>query len=564
MTTRAKFIILGGLVLAGIVAAFATSPLFAQAPPPATVAKYGVFETALACNEKLANPFTDATMSAEFTSPTGMKVHVSGFCYAPGDWRVRFVPREEGKWTWSAMLAWAGGKNEAAGAFECKGVEGHGFLRLSKRNNFRMEYEDGTPFYPIGIQTCNFLNPDFDGPNAEGTWRSATPEEWAKAFDGAVNLVRTQLGQGTRDGCAFSIIPAGDKKTGVAPGPVDRYDTDLSAKLDAAFRVYRPRGMAQMLILFQDMSLWGDPASVFGKGRDQVSYKSVTAPNMPDQERYLRYIVARFGCFTDAWELFNEDSFAPNDYLAHLAKVVRDADPYAHIITTNYARPKEPWCEIVTWHEYMGMPANDVDVYLASQIAVYKSYGKVVQNTEFGNQGKLSNYDPVKWRIAVWTAFMNESGMLFWGMSGRKTTATGVNKGGNANAYIGPESREAFRVLNEFNRDMPIDMKPVPSGWSEHDQLRTWALSNGQVTAVYVHHYADHAKEFQLAYKLHVETGPGKFHARWIDPENGKELKTEDVSTPSDYVQVTLPPVKIDAACRVDRVGDVPPNGPKP
>ena len=43
----------------------------------------------------------------------------------------------------------------AAGSFKCEGTPGHGFLRISKRNPFRYEYEDGTPFYPIGIQTTH-------------------------------------------------------------------------------------------------------------------------------------------------------------------------------------------------------------------------------------------------------------------------------------------------------------------------------------------------------------------------------------------------------------------------
>ena len=526
----------------------------ADVTPTETVAKNAVFEVALTCDAVPANPFTEANAGAAFVSPSGETVAVPGFYYGGAEWRVRFVPREHGVWRWKATLTAPGGDVAKQGAFRCEGTTGRGFLRLSERNRYRMEYEDGTPFYPIGIQTCSFLTPDFDGPAADGSWRSTSAAEWVEAFDGAVNLVRTQLGQGTRSGCALPLIKAGDTKKNIPPGAIDRYDTDLAAKMDDVFRLHRAHNISQILILFQDMSLWGDPTSVFGKGRDLVNFKNVNAPNMPDQERYIRYVVARFGCFVDVWELFNEDSYAPNDYLAHLAKVLRDADPYDHLITTNYARPAEPWCEIVTWHEYMGMPPNGVDAYVASQIAIYKSYGKVVQNTEFGNQGKLSNFDPVKWRIAVWTAFLNESGLLFWGMSGRKTVATGVNRGGNANAYIGPESRQYFRVLNAFNRDMPVDMKPVPSGYLEHTDLRTCALSNGEVTALYVHHFSDHEKEYQLPYKLFVETGPGKFRVRWIDPADGKEIQTEEVSTVQQFLSLMLPPVKIDAACRIDRI----------
>ena len=147
--------------------------------------------------------------------------------------------------------------------------------------------------------------------------------------------------------------------------------------------------------------------------------------------------------------------WAPDDYLAHLAKVVRQADPYDHMIATSYPRPRADWCEIVTPHKYFRTPSNDVDVYLAKEIGKHNAHGKVVQYTEGGNKDWISNYDPIKLRVAVWTAFMNESGMLFWSMSGRKTDPA-KGRGRNSNAYIGPETRQAFRVLNEFTRDLPI------------------------------------------------------------------------------------------------------------
>lgn len=521
---------------------------------PKVVPKYGIFEISFTSKEKRENPFWDVRVRAAFTSPSGRQIRVDGFYYGPDEWRVRFVPREHGRWTYAAVFGSGSGQMKKGGGFECKGVRRHGFLRISKHNPYRMEYDDGRPFYPIGVQTCGYFRVGLDGggrPAGRGhrRWRTAPAAEWCKAFEGAVNLVRWQLGAGTTAGCALALIPEG--------GRPDRYDTLLAGRMDELLRLQKAHGFSHIMILFQDMSLWGDSPTVFGSGRDQAEYKSLTAENLPLQEKYLRYVVARYGCFVDVWELFNEDSYAPNDYLARLAKVIRRADPYDHIITTNYARPGQKWCEIVTWHEYMGMPANHVDAYLAKEIGKFKSYGKVVQNTEFGNQGWLSNYDPIKWRIAVWTAFMNESGILFWGMSGRKTTGRRPYRG-NANAYLGPASRQYFRVLNEFTRGMPIDMRPVASGYTEHNDIRVYALSNGKVTAVYVHHFADHKKAYQFPKSLFVQTGAGRFRVKWISPADGKVVKTQRASTRQQYLSIELPPVTIDAACRIDRVGQPP------
>jgi len=505
-----------------------------------------IFEVRIEGPDGLENPFRDAQASAEFTSPGGRQIAVGGFYYGGREWRVRLAAREAGVWRYTASLKAGDRVVTRAGSFRCTGEAGRGFLRISKRNPFRFEYEDGTPFYPIGVQTCGYFAVDLDGPAEDGGWRSVPAEQWAQAFEGAVNLLRWQLGAGTRAGCALPLIPAG--------GPPDRYDVELAARMDDLFVVQKKHGFSHILILFQDMSLWGGGGTAFGGVRDLKEYKSLRAKNLPMQEQYLRYVVARWGCYVDIWELFNEDSYAPNDYLAHLASVVREADPYRHPITTNYARPGEPWCEIVTFHEYMGMPANQVDAWLTAEIGRLKAYGKLVQNTEFGNQGWLSNYDPVKWRIAVWTAFMNESGLVFWGSSGRKTTG-GRPYQGNANAYLGADTRAHFRVLNEFTRGMPVDMRPVASGYTEHNDVRTYALSNGKVTALYVHHFSDHEKPYQLPDPLFVQTGAGSFRARWITPADGAAVREETLSTAQQYlVFPRIPPVTVDLACRIDRL----------
>ena len=517
----------------------------AEAKDTQVVPQYGLFEISFTSEEKWDNPFWDPAVWATFTSPSGKPARVDGFYYGGGEWRVRFVPRELGRWTYAAVHGSGTQQMKKQGSFQCKGVHGRGFLRISPRNPYRLEYEDGTPFYPIGVQTGGYTTVGFDGPWAGQHWEMVPVAQWCRAFEGAANLARWQMRPGGRPGHGLALI-AGYSR-------LDRYDTDAAAEMDGLFRLERQHGFAHILTPFEDMSLWGDRLSAFGAARDLEQYKSLQAKNLPLQEKYLRYLVARFACYVDIWELFNEDSYAPNDYLAHLAKVVRDADPYDHIITTNYARPKQPWCEVVTWHEYMGMPANGVDAYLAGEISKFKAYGKVVLNTEFGNQGWLSNYDPVKWRIAVWTAFMNESSILFWNSSGVKRRGRRPYRG-NANAYLGPESRQAFRVLNEFTAGMPVDMRPVASGYTEHNDIRTYALSNGKVTAVYVHHFSDHQKPYQFPDPLFVQTGPGRFRAKWIDAADGKVIRTDESGTQQQYLPIRLPPVTIDAACRIDRL----------
>lgn len=510
------------------------------------VGRYEVLEVTLGSEERFADPLVDATADGTFLSPSGRKVQVPGFHAGRNEWIVRFAPDEAGEWTYTARLS--GGKEavHSAGRFRCTESSRHGFLRRSKVNPYRMQYDDSTPFYPIGIHLCNALHPEHDGPGVDGKWRSVDIETWCKDFAGAVNLHRVQLGLGNSAGCALPVLK------GIEDGRI-QIDYDLAGRLDDMYRTHGRYGFSQILILYQDMSLWGNADSSFGKGRDLENYKSVRASNLRLQEQYIRYIVARYGAFVDIWEIYNEDSFSPEEYLAHLAGVIRQADPYHHLVTTTYERPQAEWCDLVTPHEYIGIPASETDAYLCTQLLRFKSFGKPVQYTEFGNQRTLSNVDPVKWRIATWTAFLNECGILFWGQSGSKLTGS-TTAPGNSNAYIGAEDRGYFRILQDFTRDLPIDIRPVASGYTDQKHLRTYALGNGRTTVLYVHHFSDHETAYKLPDKLFVATGPGKHKFRWLDPATGRTVAEGTVETPQLFAAVEVPPVKIDLACRFERL----------
>lgn len=510
---------------------------------PTSVGKYEVSEISLKTDEMFSNPFTEASATAVFRSPSGRRVGVPGFYFGGTTWMVRFAPDEAGQWSWQAKLSGKRGAVNRSGVFRCVPSDRRGFVRISKRNPYRFEFEDGTPFYPIGVQTCGYFRVGFDGPNSDGSWKTVPAEMWSKEFQGTTNLIRWQLGAGTKAGCALTLIPVG--------GQPDRYDTEIAGKMDELLAVQRAHGMSHIMIPFQDMSLWGKDVTAFGTVDDVVNYKSLKAANLPLQEAYLRYIVARFGAFVDIWELFNEDSYAPNDYLARLAVVIREADPYKHPITTNYTRSSEKWNEIVTWHGYMSISATETDAWLADKIGRLKSYGKPVLNTEFGNKGVLSNVDPVKWRIAAWTAFMNESNILYWGMSGRKTEPGQPR--GNSNAYLGPDTRRQLRVLNEFIRDLPLDLRPVECTYSQQNDLRIFALGNEKTTVLYVHHFADHSRPYKLDQRIYVHTGAGRFRVTRMNPEDGRVIRSGSAVTQQQYLFFEMPPLTIDLACRVER-----------
>jgi hypothetical protein len=55
-------------------------------------------------------------------------------------------------------------------------------------------------------------------------------------------------------------------------------------------------------------------------------------------ERYVRYVVDRYGAWVDFWELMNEAS-VPDAWYATVARYLRSIDPYHHPIGTSWSRP---------------------------------------------------------------------------------------------------------------------------------------------------------------------------------------------------------------------------------
>jgi hypothetical protein len=146
-----------------------------------TVPLYEVFEITFQHDRAYENPFFDVTIEVRFTSPTGKGVQVGGFHYGsstgaqirktPGGerqqveyrfdkqdlWKARFAPSEEGRWQYTYVFSNVKGEQATGeGSFLCmKGpMHNPGFVRQHPTNPFRWVFDDGSPYFPIGLQDC--------------------------------------------------------------------------------------------------------------------------------------------------------------------------------------------------------------------------------------------------------------------------------------------------------------------------------------------------------------------------------------------------------------------------
>jgi hypothetical protein len=519
--------------------------------PEQIVPRWGVAEFSITYDVPTENPFTEVEAVAEFISPEGAgTARVDGFFDGGGVWRFRYSPSVHGHWLAILELRHKGRQAvREEKAFLCKGDRNHGFLRRSPLNPYRLQYEDGTPFYPLGTQVCGHDRAGLDGPpRGEGEWRTVDMATYLQTFEGAANLFRIQLGVGTRAGCAREIMT---DELGLY-----RYDLEVCKALDKTFSLLDRHGFSTMLIPFQDMSLWSDDSTTFGDIKDLAGWKNINNEEAVEPVRhYLRYLVARYAAYTDVWELFNEDVYTPDEWLRAMADYVKRLDPYGHLVTTNYERPLETWNDLVVPHEYLAIPAWEVDHHLSKELARLKSFGKPVLYTEYGNKALMSNRDPVKWRVAVWTAFMNESGLVFWGMGGIITPNAPKEPRGNSNAYLGPETREYFRHHLSFVRSLPLDLRPIMLGYGGgQDRISRYALSNGKTTVLYLHHNSGHDSPTTCG--MYLWTGTGNFQIKWYDTEKGVFCGSEKVRTESNTLRFKSPEFSSDLAALIVRIED--------
>jgi len=248
---------------------------FASAQP---VTLYGRFEQALKPPQG-AQPSVD--LPVEFTSPSGKTCTRSVFDDGGSTCRVRFMPTEEGVWTWRARGVTPGAPDQS-GRFECRKSDSpnpflrHGPIRVSV-DGTHFEHFDGTPFFFLADTTWNgvLLSKKDD-------WDRYLADRVAKHFSGIqfVMLAPWRTAPANAEGLiAFS----GEKSITIHPDFYKRID-DRMAQIESA-------GLLAVPVL---MWAWG---------------KKDAGQALPEEEaiRLIKYQVNRYSAHHVIW-ILNGDS----------------------------------------------------------------------------------------------------------------------------------------------------------------------------------------------------------------------------------------------------------------
>ncbi|MFS8113113.1 DUF5060 domain-containing protein [Rhizobium jaguaris] len=322
----------------------------------ATVEKWGVFEAAFN-GPSGGNPYLDVTFDAVF-SQNSREIRVPGFYDGDGVYRVRFMPDNEGEWSFRTRSKTAELNGNTGSFVATKPSEGnHGTVHV--RNKFHFAYADGKPFLSFGT-TCY-------------AWTHQPLEMQAQTLEtlkkSRFNKIR--MGVFPKDypyNVNDPLYPcfekgADGKEDFDRPNPVlfRHFEKQVAALCDL--------GIEADIIMFHPYDRWG--------------YADMSA----EQDfRYVAYLAARLAAYRNVWwALANEYDFLldtkPLQQWDRYFHILEENDPYGHLKSIHNGEPtmnfnhRKPWVthtciqnwdvkRTQEWREAYGKPVvNDEPEY---------------------------------------------------------------------------------------------------------------------------------------------------------------------------------------------------------
>ncbi|WP_076069840.1 DUF5060 domain-containing protein [Sphingomonas montana] len=389
------------------------------------------------------NPFDDVQVAAIFICGD-RQVRVPGFYDGDGVYRIRFSPGDLGRWTWRTASN-VDALDGRAGAVRCvpAGPDNHGPVRVT-RDGYHFAYADGTPFRQIGTTSYSWaLQSDAKCAQTLETLRTAP-----------FNKIRM---------CVFPNVPsvATDPFVRTGPGLRDwdptRFDPAFFRRFEDRIRRLGELGIEADIILFQP---YDEKRGYSDMGR-------------ADDERYLRYMAARFGAFRNVWwAMANEYDAVKSKSVAdwdHLFGVLQAVDPHDRLRSIHqlnvYYDHRKPWITHASVQ-------NGAAVLDDGRVELHRAFAlKPVIFDEVcyeGNStkrwGNLTGEEMVErfWWGAVGGAYVGHSETT---QAERNADFSWLGQGGTLSGTSPPRLAFLARILGEAPRP---GIDPIQAWWNYH------------------------------------------------------------------------------------------------
>lgn len=500
------------------------------------------------------NPFRDAMLVGEFVSPSGALKVIDGFYDGDNTWRLRFVPDEEGEWSY--LLRGEGIEILQRGKINCIGTAGRGFIRIHPLNPTSFATDDGTPFFPMGDTNYGLHD---DSPITPKLRSAYLKTRRSQNF----NFVRMSVGHSHERAQIDSSYWAWG---GTAQKPdLDQLNPVFFQSLDKLLVQMRKCRMNVELLLLNFYRLPFTDTKIWTPARERL---------------WLHYLLSRYGAFDNIfmWTIANEYETHPDgkyrldlpedvDWVKATAQFIKRNDPYKHLVTvhpvissdTSGKSPRDPlehpWQiggfygnedaldvlsqqtgkkgKGVTWNEKLNCWEGD-DPTLVTSIQTDLRYGKPVLNTENGyeyNRGyptgkrQVHHTDMVRrtsWRIVCAGGYFAAG---FRGTLGHSDVWNRIDAPNHYSFDLKDEGAAAqLGFLYNFFNALPFWRLQPFAGLSGSDDAVALA-ERGKTYIAYLPHGGDITLDL---------SGTRQMESRWFNPRNGKFSRSTFITTGSD------------------------------
>ncbi len=252
----------------------------------------------------------------------------------PPEWRVRLMPSEPGEHRVVIRVRDRTGSVESQPVvFTARAAPGPGYIRVSSKDPHYFEFDDGTPFFAIGMNIVEHPLSEY----------------------------YRYIPQLAENGGNFSRLWIGFEYFGLELGTMGDYRLDSAWRLDRVMELSERYGVYQKLCIewIRYITPRGEPRHFFdppenayitangGPCRDMKDFFTSGEARRLFKNR-LRYIVARWGYSPNvmAWELWNEidlvdpkaaDTSVIVPWNREMGRYLKSIDPWQHLTTNSIA-----------------------------------------------------------------------------------------------------------------------------------------------------------------------------------------------------------------------------------
>ncbi|MEN9611406.1 MAG: hypothetical protein RLZZ628_2220 [Bacteroidota bacterium] len=403
--------------------------------------QYEKAQAVFTLSQTYSNPYnpTEITVDAIVNLPDGTTATVPCFYYVPSTisgnsatqnvaqatWMLRYAPAKVGNYTFKIKV------QDASGTFYSTNVSitvtsgtKKGFVRLHPTNKQFMKFDNGTPYYPVGMNLCwndgnllDFYKPYIDSLAANG---ASWTRYWMTDF--------------ARQALEWSSSHWSGWYNGLGT-----YSQNAASILDSVLTMCDKKEIYMQLVLQHHGQFsttvnpeWYENPYYVNKGGmlNKASEFFNNAAAKTQTKKLYRYIIARWGYSTKilSWELFNEVEFTEgtnaeiDTWHDEMSQYLKQLDVNQHLVTTSSGKDNATLplmndnaaMDQLQFHQY----ASNIETQLYNTAqSLRSSLTKPILCGEFGTNDDYNNH-PDAWndhvRKSEWIGMFSETPNLFW------------------------------------------------------------------------------------------------------------------------------------------------------